>query len=155
VIYCDLDGVLVNFNKGVYQLFPDHEPTADELWPVVDNSPDRWFTVLEMMPEADLLWRIMNYHQATHAVTILTALPKSMKEKAEADKREWVKRNLGEHIPVICCHWSEKANYCKPGDILIDDRRDIVKMWNRAGGRGIHHTNVYDTIWQLRELGVN
>lgn len=41
-------------------------------------------------------------------------------------QRNWCKRELGEHVPVITCMSRDKHIYCRPGNILIDDRCEAV-----------------------------
>lgn len=37
-------------------------------------------------------------------------------------QRNWCKRELGEDVPVITCMSRDKHTYCRPGNVLIDDR---------------------------------
>ena len=74
---------------------------------------------------------------------------------AEKQKREWTTRELGLEIPVITCLSKDKYKHCNEvGAILIDDRDATRESWEQAGGVFLLHTNVDDTIRQLRDLGL-
>ena len=53
----------------------------------------------------------------------------------------WVREFLGlPDAQVHTCLSSEKKNYCQsPNQILIDDRVDMCKAWEKAGGISVHH----------------
>jgi hypothetical protein len=41
---------------------------------------------------------------------------------------------------------SKKAEYATPDSILIDDTEDVIKSFRAAGGIGIHHKALGNTI---------
>ena len=43
----------------------------------------------------------------------------------------------------------KKAEYATPDSILIDDTDDVIKAFREAGGIGIHHKDVGNTIMLL------
>ena len=151
MIYCDLDGVLADFDDGFYRIcgkFPA-EISRKELWDIVSATSQYWLH-LNKMPDADLL--ISYLSQDTYQ--ILTGLPTRGYRTAEIEKRAWVKHHLG-NIPVICCLSKDKHLHCKQGDILIDDREKNIHDWINAGGIGILHNNAYETMRILEELKNN
>jgi hypothetical protein len=85
---------------------------------------------------------------------ILTALPKTGAETVDEQKRAWVAWKFGSYVPVITCKTVEKPNYCKPGDILIDDRAVNRDAWIAKGGTYIIHTTAERTIGTLKALGI-
>jgi hypothetical protein len=105
-LYLDLDGVLVNFEKGVLQ-WPRAGRSVRTLalegcgpsWP----RPRAIYANLEWMPDGRELWE---YGQ-TYSPTVLTGLP--LGKWAEPQKRQWCQRELGKGIPVICCMTRDKA----------------------------------------------
>ena len=59
MIFCDMDGVLVNFDGTFfkkYGIMPYKLP-REELWEIVINTPNYWVD-LPKMPDAD---KLMNY----------------------------------------------------------------------------------------------
>ena len=157
VIYVDMDGVLADFDAYVLELtgkrFDVH--TQDiQLWNLLANT-ERLYFQLYPMPRGLELWGKINSHSCT--VKILTAIPRRKTiPSAEADKREWVAKYLGNHVNVkIGPHSKDKWKHAKRGDILIDDRLDNIQDWiNKGYGIGIHHSDVDNTIEAL-ERSIN
>lgn len=149
MIYCDLDGVLADFNKAFQSLTGKlpHEVERKELWTTINATPLYWYQ-LDKMPDADVLLSFLN----KSPYQILTGLPASGYDKAEVEKRAWVKDKINENLQVICCLSKDKPIYCQKGDILIDDFPPNIRAWQKAGGIGILHTNAHSTIQQLKEI---
>jgi hypothetical protein len=152
IIFCDLDGVLVDFCEGVRMIFlkQPHEIPANTLWPRLARIPN-FYTNLPWMEDGRRLWDSIKHLNPT----ILTAAPRG--SWAKSQKIEWVRRNLGPDVPVIVTT-GEKQKHCPPANpyaILIDDRRKCCKPWEEAGGTAIMHKNTEETIRALVELGVS
>ena len=81
---------------------------------------------------------------------MLPGVPTSV-PTAAADKRRWDRKWLGD-IEVRCVKSKDKALFCKPGDLLIDDWKKYRHLWLKAGGRWITHTSAAETIRQLKEI---
>ncbi len=150
MIYCDLDGVLADFNRAFKEITgrdPD-DVSKKTLWKTVLETPNYWLN-LKLMPDAKKLIRFLK----KHPFTILTGIPQLGHTKAVTEKRQWVTKHLGADIPVICCYSADKKHLCKPNDILIDDFDRNIQEWETAGGITIHHVSVADTLRQLKEMG--
>jgi hypothetical protein len=149
-IFCDLDGVQVDFEGGFLRNFgfPHDSISEPEMWKYI-MSHDRHWHDLPMMPDAQALWDFI----APYNPTILTGCPKSGYDQADAGKREWCKTMLGPDVPVITCLSRNKPQYMiQPGDILIDDLVRNCKRWTEAGGQAVRHTSTTSTIAQLKKL---
>lgn len=133
LLFCDLDGVLADFEQGVNNKFtkPSNEIHSSLMWKVINNSKS-FFETLPWMPRGKELWDRIKHRKPI----ILTGVPKGSKTGAE-QKRKWCADNLGQHIKVITCATKEKPNYCLPNSILIDDRPDNLNAWNLKGGKFI------------------
>ena len=130
ILYCDLDGVLVDFEQGVQNKFgksPD-KLNKNMMWAVLRKSP-KFYDKLPWMPKGRALWESIKEYNPV----ILTGCPRG--GWSEEDKRNWCARELGPHIKVICCETREKPNYCTHGDMLIDDRDMIMDEWIKKGGK--------------------
>lgn len=139
IIFCDLDGVLADFQQGVinkFNKYPD-QISSSIMWGAINKSKI-FFETLPWMPKGHQLWsRIKQYNPI-----ILTGIPKGSRTAIE-QKINWCKRELGEDIQVITCSTKEKSKYCLPGSILIDDRTDNLDKWHEKGGKFILYDEDY------------
>lgn len=150
MIYCDLDGVLADFDGTFYKnygIWPRKAPRK-HFWQLVQKINNYWYN-LDKMPDAD---NLANYLKNFN-YKILTGCPQLGFTKAVVEKNAWVKQNISPHLEVIACLTKDKTNYCQRGDILIDDWPPNIEAWEKAGGIGILHTNAENTINQLKQLG--
>lgn len=157
-IFFDLDGVLANFDKAAEAILGTNNiyrfefvHGQDEFWRLLNTEPN-FFRNMERMPGAlHLCGAVPNF---MNRAKILTALPKTNGERVDAQKREWVAEHISRYVEVITCLTHEKPDYCKPGDILIDDRAVNKRRWEEKGGKFVLHENVGNTLAQLESLGV-
>lgn len=150
MIYCDMDGVLVDFDdsfKAKYGEYPYNIP-KEQLWEIVITTPHYW---VNLPPKKDAQ-QLIDFLER-QGFEILTGLPHYGFDKANVEKRAWIKKHIGEHIKVNCCLSKDKQNYLKPKDILIDDREPNIQRWEAEGGIGILHTSAENTIQQLKKYG--
>ncbi len=148
-IFVDIDGVVGDFDNSVKSLFGSYpkELGDDVLWPLIVNTPNFWRN-LPLMEDAMILWEAVRDHNPI----FLTGCPKSDYERAEQDKRWWVRHHFGD-VPVITCLSREKPMHMRQQrDILIDDFMSNIKRWEKAGGRAIYHLSAEQTIPRFRHL---
>ncbi len=151
-VYCDLDGVLVDFRKGYKKLTGKNPPPAESsvdkkaFWKPIDKSGGEFWANLEWMEDGHELWNFIT----PYSPEILSSPSNS--QTSVVGKEEWMEKNLT-GIKLNLEQSSNKQVYAEPNAILIDDREDIIDRWNKAGGIGIHHTSAENTIKQLKELG--
>lgn len=147
-LFLDLDGVLADFDRGVQAVTgrrPEELPRK-AMWVALARAPD-FFETLELMEDAEALWRFC----APYRPTILTGLP--LGSWAPEQKRRWVARVLGAHVPVITCMSRDKPRWSGPGHVLVDDRAPAREGWERQGGVFVHHVSAERSIAALRRLG--
>ena len=157
LIFCDMDGVLVDFDKGYKDLTGKSTNHADvqdknDFWRLLDKSLkekglteyDYWVN-LPWMPDGKQLWNYIKGYKPY----ILTA--PSLDPGSRQGKREWVEKELPEAKNVYFRKASLKPEFSGKNRILIDDRADTIAAWNAKGGIGIHHTSASDTIEQLKK----
>lgn len=130
LIFCDLDGVLADFDQGVKNKFniSVDEIDINLMWSVINKS-NTFFETLPWMAKGSELWENIKEYEPI----ILTGVPYGS-SRVSQEKINWCKRELGDHIQVITCLTKNKAKYCLPGSILIDDRINNLKAWNDKGG---------------------
>lgn len=175
-VFCDLDGVLADFDQGVIRLFgkgPD-EVKKQQMWKSIasQRGGGGFFASLSWMPNGRALWRAIS--ALTPQPVILTGVP--MGNWAPGQKRQWCARELGSEVKVITCLSKDKHLYCgtiggagavegemlegaeaSKGDaprivsILIDDRETAREPWENAGGVFVHYRDD-DLVSALRQL---
>ena len=150
MIYCDMDGVLVDFDRGFKDQFGCYpgELARPDMWEKILHTPDYWFNLPPKDDALELISYIKNFDFA-----ILTGLPHHGFDKANIEKRRWIEKHIGPNIEIICCLSKEKQNYLQEGDILIDDYQPNIDRWITAGGLGILHQSTIQTISILQKLG--
>jgi hypothetical protein len=149
-LYVDLDGVLADFDQHHETVFGFRScKIADNVdWEAVRRI-EGFYLNIPPMADIALLWgRIARY-----APIVLTGVPWSITEAPE-NKKAWVRKNLGEHVEVICCRSRSKSDFCQSGDVLIDDWEKYKDLWLARGGRWITHTSAAETVRALNDMGL-
>ncbi|KAL3795036.1 hypothetical protein HJC23_006357 [Cyclotella cryptica] len=174
-VFCDLDGVLVDFDSGVRQLLDGRGPddvSPGLLWGRIAQTD--FYTNLPWLPDAKVLWEQLKTLPVLP--DILTGVPRHKRSKEE--KFAWCKRELGVEVNhcdmagakasheivtgvrrkgvvnVITC-WSKNKHFeSRENHVLIDDRLTLKKDWEKNGGMFIHHIDAEQTISILRERGI-
>ena len=151
-IYCDMDGVLVDFDRGYQELTGMTTQQADAIggdtfWEPLIQAGAKWWITLNWMSDGKQLWNYIKKY-----TPILLSAP-SKQESSRLGKRVWVKRELPD-VKLILRPASQKQQYASPTSILIDDREKNIDQWEAAGGIGILHTSTANTIEQLKQLGL-
>lgn len=169
-VYCDLDGVLADFNRGCLELFPEGGSIAEkipthtvtklsheeetQMWHRIETKAD-FFLSLDWMPDGEELWRWMDSN-IVPTPAILTGLPVGRAgQMAAKQKVQWCHQKLGGHVAVFCCGTRNKQKFSGQKCVLVDDRGDLREAWEARGGIFIHHTSAPDSIRQLLEVMCN
>jgi hypothetical protein len=143
ILFCDLDGVLADFEQGVINRFkkPPDQLQQGLMWSTINKSKT-FFETLPWMPRGLELWSRIKHYKPI----ILTGIPRGSTSAVE-QKIKWCQRELGADIQVITCATKDKPNYCLTGSILIDDQLHNLKLWNEKGGKFIlYHEDCLDDI---------
>jgi cytidyltransferase-like protein len=151
-IYCDLDGVIVDFEDGYERLTGkdikgNHVKGDADFWQPITDAGIKFWAGLKWMPDGKELWSYIKPYNPK----ILSA--PSREESSKIGKHVWVKNNISD-TKLILRSAERKQELAEPNAILIDDRKDNIQQWKDAGGIGILHTSANDTIEQLKKLGL-
>ena len=148
-IYHDLDGVHADIAKKTFELsgIPFSKITSAQFWEAANTCPE-FFWELERLETSQALLDATSHVRCV----VLTALP--LRFNGEDQKRKWVKKHLG-YLEVIVVPAKNKADYATPNSILIDDTLRNINWWVSAGGIGIHHTSLENTIELLKQHGAH
>jgi hypothetical protein len=153
-IYLDMDGVLCNFERRYFELYnelPGSMRDRKEFnlhWD--DFIVTKQFETLDWYPGA---------HELVEAC-LATGLPieiltssggvKNHNEVAR-QKTVWLNdHGLGMWKPNVVAGRKNKAGYATPNTILVDDTSDVIQAFNAAGGVGILHKEIGNTLMMLK-----
>ena len=167
-IFCDLDGVLVDFDRGFSELPENTEGLSpsdyeelngkNSVWPLIDKHGSEYWSELYWKSDGRELWDYLEKYNPT----ILSSPSRS--NNSILGKTKWVKLNLKiSEKPV-----TKKDEYTGnerlilmqqkhlfatgPNCILIDDTQAKIDRWTEAGGTGVLHNDSTDTIRVLEQI---
>jgi 5'(3')-deoxyribonucleotidase len=148
-LYLDMDGVLADFNHRAREVLKasssDERAAADRgRWPEAEWKKLKHVpNFYRHLPKTDIADRLVTLARKFRdelgwEVRILTAIPKGNDmPDAFQDKMEWMQ----EHYPDLRVNFGpyskDKHRHARPGDYLVDDRRDNCREWTEANGVAI------------------
>lgn len=149
--YCDLDGVMTNFNgalKSHFQTNLENVPNK-EIFDYIKSQPRFWYD-LSPLHGSNVIWNAIKRFKPRILTGIVIDDPNCI-----PGKQDWVKKHLGlNQYRVICVRASEKKNYATPNSILIDDNVKNISEWTNQGGIGIlhHYKDLSYTMDHIKKL---
>jgi FMN phosphatase YigB (HAD superfamily) len=150
-IYCDMDGVLTDFDKAYEQLTGEdirgQHLNGKSFWEPIDKAGVKFWSEMKWRSDGKELWDYIKDYKPK----ILSA--PSREDSSRVGKHQWVERELL-GVPLLLRTAKHKKDFSDSNSILIDDRLDNIEGWREKGGIGIHHTSTKDTINQLKKLGL-
>jgi hypothetical protein len=155
-LYLDMDGVLCDFEKRFTELYGKDALGARDRKNFTTNWPnfimDGNFESLEWFPGGkELLDFIQN--ETDWEVEILSSSGgEKFHSEVAAQKVVWLCNKGIPYKANIVPGRKHKTAYATPETILIDDTEDIIVNFNAAGGVGILHKDINETLAKLRTL---
>ena len=152
-IFCDMDGVLVDFEKG-YSDLTNTTPSKSfdgkaSFWEPINQAGASWWANLDWMSDGQDLWSYIKKYRPN----ILSA--PSWDQSSKVGKEAWVKIHLkNDYNKLYLYSRANKQLFSEPNRILIDDMGKTIDEWNAKGGIGILHTSAANTISELKKLGL-
>ena len=152
-IFCDMDGVIVDFERGYYELTGKHTSQvldgSNEFWKPLEDEGALFWATLPWMSDGKQLWDYIKKYKPY----ILTA--PSLDSSSRVGKEAWCKMHInGQYKKLYFKAARYKSDFADENKILIDDREDTIASWNAKGGIGILHTSAANTIKELKKLGL-
>ena len=162
-IYLDIDDTLTNYSERLKSMIID-DPETGEKRPIkasdtVDNL--EFWSSAKWLPGAEEMVDFVKNN--FDKVEILSAVPELSKAKQSETgerfynapilgKEDWLKDNIGN----IKTNWvrsgTQKAAFARPNTILVDDKPENIRAFQKAGGIGILYDNPSNVIAQLKYL---
>ena len=176
-IYCDMDGVLTDFEKRFVTLLQQEGPKyyskaviaqvtrpkhfeklegQEEFWRFIDQYIGlEFWSEMEWMPNGKALWEFIQ----PYSPIILTS--PSEDNTSRLGKRLWVKNHIAEiydtfQAPPVEFRFGEaKSDFANENAILIDDKPSNLEAFASKGGISLEVKDgeIQSVINTLRELG--
>lgn len=155
-IYCDMDGVLTNF-EARFEHFTGKHPQEYEkefgleaFWHLIDVKIGvRFWVGMDWMPKGNQLWDFIK----PYGPNLLTS--PSRHNSSRLGKNLWVKNNLEPKPKTIFAYSADKQRYANENSILIDDKKSNIREWEASGGIAfrVRKGDINDALKGLKELG--
>lgn len=182
-IYCDMDGVLVDLDKGFaanplsdgytvknfknHPKFGGQEKLAQKtFWKIIDATPNFWVNLPEM-PDAKKLWKFIMDNFPEPAPVILSA---GQGDTVKEQKTAWIEKHISPSAKVMLADAgrNKSQHAINRGDtniihLLIDDtenpgepKHQNCTNWEKAGGnfKALHYIGLADAKTKLSEFMV-
>lgn len=170
-IYCDMDGVLTDFEKRFVTLLRQEGPKyyskatiaqvtrpkhfdklegTEEFWKFIDQHIGlKFWSEMEWMPNGRELWNFIQ----PYGPKLLTS--PSEDNTSRLGKRLWVKENLVPAPEVIFRFGDAKSDFANENAILIDDKPSNLAAFAGKGGIALEVKDgeIQSVINKLKELG--
>lgn len=159
-IYCDMDGVLTNFN-GRYEMLFGQPPSVvarnrkegeySKYWNTFIES--KQFATLDPLDDAGELINFLKSVEVVKAarVSILSSSGGFDKHNSvTSQKGTWLDNHSISWPRVIVPGRRFKAGYADKYSLLIDDTLDVIEAFRARGGSAIHHKDAKTTIEQVK-----
>lgn len=155
-IYCDMDGVLTNFEKrfdhfsGMHPQEYEKKYGLEQFWHLIDHKIGvRFWVGMDWMPEGKRLWDFIKPYRP-HLLT-----SPSRHDTSRLGKNLWVKNNLNPKPKVIFAYSKDKQRYADENSILIDDKKSNINEWAAKGGIALRvkDGNIAPVLEELKKLG--
>ena len=172
-IYCDMDGVLVDFELGAVEHITSdikrgkaselgeelgrdyidkedirsNKSVRNYMYKELEHNAEFWEN-LPWIPNGQRLWAAL----APHNPNILTT---PMGYGSEIGKQAWIDKNLNPPPKKVFMS-REKYNWANKNSILIDDFTKNTIPWEEQGGIALLYkdSEIEKTLSRLRELGL-
>ena len=154
-IYLDMDGVLCNFERRYFELYKELPGSMRDRkefnvhWH--DFIATKQFETLDWYPGGKEL--VDFCFKTKLPIELLTSSGgNKYHDEVARQKVVWLENNgLGKLKANVVPGRKHKAVYATPNSILIDDTQDIIQMFNAAGGIGILHKEIGNTLMMLQD----
>ena len=170
-IYCDMDGVLTDFETRFVTLLQQEGPKyyskaviaqvtrpkhfdklegTEEFWKFIDQYIGlEFWSGMEWMPNGRELWNFIQ----PYGPKLLTS--PSEDNTSRLGKRLWVKENLTPAPEVLFRFGDAKSDFANENAILIDDKPSNLEAFASKGGIALEVKDgeIQSVINALRELG--
>lgn len=143
-VFCDLDGVLVDFNGSATAIIGAENPPKKWRWyedyedgfrRVNDACTWQFWANLDWMHDGhDILRAVIDTFDPAQIYLLTTPMPNP---GSASGKMEWIDRHLPTYNKKIFITTASKSVVARPDTLLIDDKDQNVEEFTDAGGEAI------------------
>lgn len=155
-IYLDMDGVLCNFERRYFERYGELPGSMRDRKDFNVHWDDfvltRQFETLDWWPGADDLILYVNSLHNVDVEILSSSGGQKYHDLVTEQKIKWLNEKNLPYKANIVSGRKNKSKYATPDTILIDDTHDVIQSFNDAGGIGIHHKEVGNTLLLLKSI---
>ena len=156
-IYLDMDGVLCDFEKKFIDLYGfislakrDRKEWSKDWEDFILNQ--HAFEKLDWFVGGQELLAYIRKHPNVHVEILSSSGGEKFHGEVTAQKIKWLRKHGINYKANIVPGRRHKKDWANPQSIIIDDTPDVITAWNKAGGIGILHKNLKETLKTLDTL---
>lgn len=154
IIFIDLDDTVADFRKSAELLFKRKlgeycRDITDIEWEKINN-----IDFYESLKLKDGAIELVNYAKnlKSYKMMFLSAIPSKINRmNAVKGKIYWINLFFPNTDFIFVDSSKDKIKYAE-GNILIDDKKDIIDLWNESQGYGIICDNCNNSLLSLQKL---
>lgn len=156
-IYLDMDGVLCDFEKKFTDLYGtfslekrDRKEWSRDWEDFILNK--QAFEELDWFPGGKELLSYIQKHSKIHVEILSSSGGEKFHKEVTIQKIKWLRSHGINYEVNIVPGRKHKKDWATPKSVIIDDTPDVITSWEKAGGIGILHKDVKDTLNTLDNL---
>jgi beta-phosphoglucomutase-like phosphatase (HAD superfamily) len=155
-VYVDMDGVLANFERRYFERYGElpgsmrDKKEFNNYWD--DFVLTKQFETLELWPGATELLQYLDSQTAVEKEILSSSGGPKYHDNVTEQKKVWLKKFDILYPANIVSGRKNKSLYAKPDTVLIDDTSDVITAFNKAGGIGILHKEIGNTLMLLDKV---
>ena len=155
VVYCDMDGVLCDFElqfkeltNGISAKEYKAKNGVNGFWKIITDQGEKFWSEMPWTPEGKKLWSYIKKYNP-----ILLSAP-SNDPSSRLGKRQWVEKNLPGVTLKLASRFNKPDYATNDNTVLIDDYYGTIVNWKDKGSIGIWYNNYSSAITQLQKAGL-
>jgi hypothetical protein len=149
--YCDMDGVLTDFDRAYEELtgidIRGQHLSGQKFWEPINKAGESFWSEMKWKEDGKELWDYIKKYNPD-----LLSAPSS-DYSSRVGKKLWQIKNLS-GVDLILRSAKHKKDFAELNAILIDDKEENIADWIENDGIGILHISTINTIEELKKLGL-